>query len=379
MPLPTIGRRHFAGILGALTGSALLGPRGASVAEASLSTGEGEDYVQLNSNENPYGPSARALEALTRSQRVASRYPDALEDEVVAAISRLHGVRPEQVILGCGSGEILRMADLAALSVERTVVVAEPSFEAVLIYGRITKAEAVKVPLDARYRHDLAAMAQACDARTGLVYVCNPNNPTGTVVGADELAAFVAQVPRGATVLVDEAYHHFVEDPAYRSASELIARHENLLVVRTFSKVFGLAGLRLGYAVGSPAAIQALRAHAFFSNANAAVLTAALASLADAEHVARTRRRLNDTRRWLCRELEREGRRYIPSEANFLMVDLGTDVKPVIDAFRARKILVGRRFPSLPTWLRVSIGTQAEVEVFARALRQILPRAAAAA
>lgn len=378
MPLTTIGRRRFASILGAVTGSALLGPRGARVAEASLSTGEGEDYVQLNSNENPYGPSPGALEALTRSQRVASRYPDALEDEVVAAIARLHSVKPEQVILGCGSGEILRMADLAALSVGRTVVVAEPSFEAVLLYARVTKAEPVKVPLDARHRHDLVAMAKACDARTGLVYVCNPNNPTGTIVDGGELSAFVARVPRGATVLVDEAYHHFVEDPTYRSADELIASHENVLVVRTFSKIFGLAGLRLGYAVGSKAAILALRPHAFWSNANAGVLTAALASLADAEHVAATRRRLNDTRRWLCRELDRERRRYIPSEANFMMIDLGTDVKPVIDAFRARKILVGRRFPSLPTWLRVSIGTQAEVETFAKALREIAPAAAAA-
>ena len=188
----------------------------------------------------------------------------------------------------------------------------------------------------------------------------------------------MARVPRGATVLVDEAYHHFVEDPTYRSADELIASHENVLVVRTFSKIFGLAGMRLGYAVGSKAAIQALRPHAFWSNANAGVLTAALASLADAEHVTATRRRLNDTRRWLCRELDRERRRYIPSEANFMMIDLGTDVKPVIDAFRARKILVGRRFPSLPTWLRVSIGTQAEVETFAKALREIVPAAAAA-
>ena len=164
MPLTTIGRRRFAGILGAVTGGALLGPRGARLAEASLSTGESEDHVQLNSNENPYGPSPRALEALTRSQRVASRYPDALEDEVVAAIARLHSVTPEQVILGCGSGEILRMADLAALSVGRTVVVAEPSFEAVLLYARVTKAEPVKVPLDARHRHDLVAMAKACES-----------------------------------------------------------------------------------------------------------------------------------------------------------------------------------------------------------------------
>ncbi len=378
MPNETPARRRFAGTLAALTGSALLGGPGAGLARASLSRGESDDHVQLNSNENPYGPSPRALEALARAQAVASRYPDALEDDVLDAVASLHGVKREQVILGCGSGEILRMADLAALSAGRTVVTAETTFEAVLLYARVTKAEAVKVPLDARHRHDLAAMAKACDARTGLVYVCNPNNPTGTVVAGDELAAFVARVPRTATVLVDEAYHHFVEDPSYRSAETLIGSHPNVLVARTFSKIHGLAGMRLGYAVGSPAAIEALRPHAFWSNANAGVLSAALASLADLDYQARTRQRLNDTRRFLCRELEKDGRRCIPSEANFLMIELGTDVKPVIEAFRARKILVGRRFPSMPTWLRVSIGTQAEIETFLKALREIAPVAAAA-
>ena len=378
MATETPARRRFAATLAALTGSALVGGPGARLAQASLSRGESQDHVQLNSNENPYGPSPRALEALTRSQAVASRYPDALEDDVVDAIAALHGVRREQVILGCGSGEILRMADLAALSAGRTVVVAGTTFEAVLLYARVTKAEGIKVPLDARHRHDLVAMAKACDERTGLVYVCNPNNPTGTIVGGDELQAFVERVPRTATVLVDEAYHHFVEDPSYRSAETLIASHPNVLVARTFSKIHGLAGMRLGYAIGSPAAIESLRPHAFWSNANAGVLAAALASLADVDYPARTRQRLNDTRRWLCRELDKDGRRYIPSEANFLMVDLGTDVKPVIAAFRARKILVGRRFPSMPTWLRVSIGTQAEVETFAKALREIVAVAAAA-
>jgi histidinol-phosphate aminotransferase len=185
-------------------------------------------------------------------------------------------------------------------------------------------------------------------------------------------------VPKTATVLVDEAYHHFVEQPAYRSAVELLPRHPNLLVVRTFSKIYGLAGMRLGYALGSQALIEGLREHAFFSNANGAVLAAALASLADAEHVARTRQRLNDTRRALCRELERDGRRYIPSETNFLMIDVGADVKPVIEALRARKVLVGRRFPSLANWLRVSIGTDADMAVFLRALREVVPARAAA-
>lgn len=379
MLMETHGRRRFAQALGAAFGGTLLAPGGVGVALASLSTGQGDDHVQLNSNENPYGPSPGALEAMQRALgSVAARYPDASEEACTAAIARHHGVAAEQVILGCGSGEILRMADLATLAADKTVVCADPSFEAVLMYARVTKAKARRVPLDDQHRHDLVGLAKACDARTGLVYVCNPNNPTGTLVGADDLARFLSRVPKHVTVLVDEAYHHFVESPLHRSAAELLPRHGNLLVVRTFSKIYGLAGLRLGYALGAPALIEGLRTHAFASNANAAALAGALASLEDVEHVARTRQRLNDTRRALCRELERDGRRYMPSETNFVMIHVGRDVAPVIEALRLRKVLVGRRFPSLAEWLRVSIGTDADMAAFLRVFRELVPVRAAA-
>jgi histidinol-phosphate aminotransferase len=316
---------------------------------------------------------------MTRSQARAARYPDALEREVMEALARDHRVAPEQIVLGCGSGEVLRMADMAFLAPGKTVVAAEPTFEAVLSYARVTRAEAVKVPLDAEFRHDLPRMAAACDARTGLIYVCNPNNPTGTVVSGDTLGTFLARVPKTVVVLVDEAYHHFVEDPGYRSASEWLPRNPNLVLVRTFSKVYGLAGMRLGYAVSSPENARALREHVIFSNANAAVLEAALISLQDQAHVADQRRRNRDTRAWLCTELTKDGRRTIPSETNFLMIDVGREVGPVIDALRSRSVLVGRRFPSLANWLRVSIGTPSEMETFLAALRAVLPVATAVA
>lgn len=379
MPQHTLGRRRFAGALSAAFGGAFLAPHAARAASTGAAQAAGTATARLNSNENPYGPSPRALEAMTRALAVAARYPDVVEDELTAALARMHGVTTGQVILGCGSGEILRMADLASLAAGKTVVVAEPTFEAVLLYARITRAESVKVPLDAHRRHDLDAMARACDARTGLVYVCNPNNPTGTIVSAAALAAFVERVPRTATVLVDEAYHHFVESAEYGSACALLARHDNLVVVRTFSKIYGLAGMRLGYAVGSEQAIEGLRQHAFASNVNAAVAAAGLASLEDEDHVARTRRRMNDTRRWLCRELEADGRSYIPSETNFVMIDVGADVAPVIAALRERGLFVGRRFPAMARWLRVSIGTQEEIEAFVKGLREVVPTRAAAA
>jgi histidinol-phosphate aminotransferase len=374
---PPLSRRRFAGALGAALGAAVV-PRSVSAA-ADPASAAAPAVIDLSSNENPYGPSPAALEAMTRSQAVAGRYPDAAEREATETIARLHGVSPDRVVLGCGSSEILRLCDAAFLGPGRTVIAAEPTFEAVLQYAKATKAEAVKVPLTADFRHDLPAMARACDARAGLVYVCNPNNPTGTIVSGDEFQVFLARVPASTTVLVDEAYHHLVEAAAYRSAVEMIEHFPNVIVARTFSKIYGMAGMRLGYSISTEANAEALRAQAAWGNVNAAVLAAAVACLGDEGLVALQRDRLNGTRRWLSSELARDGRRVIPSEANFLMIETGADVKPVIAAFEARGIRVGRRFAAMPTWLRVTIGTPEETRAFLEALRAIVPARAAAA
>jgi len=373
-----ISRRAFAGTLGFAAGAALLD---GSLAHAAASNGrhpETAGPILLNSNENPYGPSPKALAALVAANPVANRYPDDAEDAMRAAIAKHHSVAPEQVVLGCGSSEILQMADLAFTGPGRRAVAAEPTFEAVLRFAKVLRAEPVTVSLSPDFRHDLGKMAAACQAGAGLAYVCNPNNPTGTIVSGDELARFASRVPIATTILVDEAYAHFVEDPSFGSALDLIAKHPNVVVARTFSKIYGMAGLRLGYAVGTKERIGEMAKYATFSNANAAVLAAALASLDDPDLVTRQRSLLNDTRRWLVAEMDRQGRRTIPSHTNFVMVDVGGDVKPVIQAFRDRNILVGRKFPSLPNWLRVTIGTPNEIKAFAAALDEIVPAKAAA-
>ncbi len=372
MPLP-MSRRAFAGTLGAAAGVAILDtPLVSRVADAAAPKhARPADAVILSSNENPYGPSPKALEAAAKA--APNRYPDGLEHEVREAIAKYHGVAVDQVLLGCGSSEILQMADEAFSGPGRKVVAAEPTFEAVLAYAKVVRADGVKVPLTADFRHDLPAMAAACGPSTGLVYVCNPNNPTATIVTGDEMAAFAASVPPSATILVDEAYHHFVEDPRYRSSCELIAKHPNVVVARTFSKIYGMAGMRLGYAVSSKETIAAMEPHASWADTNAAVLAAAAASLADPELVPRQKKLLNDTRKWLVAELTKKGYRTMPSEANFVMVDVGGDVTPVIHAFREKKILVGRKFPSLPNWLRVTVGKRDEVGAFLAALGEIVP------
>jgi histidinol-phosphate aminotransferase len=386
---PSLSRRRFTGALGAALGGALATPgRSAAATQAPVAPVPPSPaaapvlagpLIDLSSNENPYGPSPAALEEMTRACRsVACRYPDDAEQQVIDAIARHHGVSAGSVVLGCGSSEILRLCDAAFLGPGKTVVAAEPTFEAVLEYAKATRAEAAKVPLASDFRHDLGAMAAACDARTGLVYVCNPNNPTGTIVRGDELRAFLARVPPTAVVLLDEAYHHFVEDPAYRSGAEWATSLPNLVVARTFSKIYGMAGMRLGYAITTEANAKVLRAQAAWGNANAGVLAAAVASLADPGLVAAQRDRLNGTRRRLCEALARGGRRFIPSETNFVMIDTGADVKPLVEAFRARGIRVGRRFAAMPDWLRVTIGRPEETDAFLAALRQLVPVAAAA-
>jgi histidinol-phosphate aminotransferase len=388
-------RRRFAGSLAAAAASILARPPASAATSASAPTGAAAAEpgaapagaapsevaprvipardIRLDSNENPYGPSPAALEAMLASRARAARYPDPLETPLVEDLARHHGVAPENILLGCGSGEILKMADMAFLGPRQNVVAAEPTFEAVLRFAGLARAEAVRVPLTAEFRHDLKAMAAACGKETGLVYVCNPNNPTGTIVVGQALAAFLEAVPRPTVVVVDEAYHHFVEDPAYESAAGWTGRQPNLVVVRTFSKIHGLAGMRLGYAIAAKERIDAMRPHAVWSNGNVAVLEAARACLADEAQVARTRRAMNDTRRRLCAELEKDGRRVIASQTNFVMIDLVTDVQPIRDALAARGIHVGRRFPSMAQWLRVSIGTPDETAAFLAALREVAP------
>jgi len=370
-------RRSLGKLLGVTAGAALLESRFPSAASAGTPAPQAGP-IRLSANENPYGPCAASLKALSASAADAARYPGAIEHALREAIAKHHGVPKECIVLGGGSSEILRMADAAFVPPGKSLVAAEPTFEAVLSYCKATRGEAIKVPLTADHRHDLAKMASACGAHTGMAYVCNPNNPTGTIVGGDELAAFLDRVPKSCVVLVDEAYHHFVESPSYRSVVELAARRDNVIVARTFSKIYGMAGMRLGYGVASRANAALLETHTCWDNTSQSALAMGLAGLADPNVVADQRRKLNDARRWLCAELERDGRRYIPSEANFVMIDVGTDVAPVIQAFAARGIQVGRKFPSMDNWLRVSIAKPEDMQAFAAALREVVPARAAA-
>ena len=373
-------RRQFGRSFGAALAAAAVSPKLIqAVAGGHLDSDVPAGAIHINFNENPYGPSPRAIEAITHSEAVAGRYPDSIYSRLTHVIADYHHMRAENVALGCGSTEILRACDDAFLSSGKNFVIAEPTFEAVTHYAVACKATAVKIPLTADFRHDLPKMAAACTDATGLVYICNPNNPTATIMTRDEMTDFMNRVPSSIHVLVDEAYFHFVEDPRYSSVINWTAKYPNLVVARTFSKVYGMAGMRLGYAIAQKETIATLRRELTEQNGNAAVLPAAIASLNDPEVVPANKKRLNDTRKWVTAELAKDGHRVMPSEANFFMVDVGGDVSPVIEAFRQRKVMVGRKFPSLGNWLRVSVGKPEEMQKFLAAFREIVPATAKSA
>lgn len=379
---PWSTRREFGKSVGALLAAACISPKiMAQPTAEQANAAERDEVIRIDFNENPYGPCPRAISAITSSEAIACRYPDALRVRAVHSIAALNRVAPENVVLGCGSTEILRACDAAFVGAQNQLVIAEPTFEAVTYYANVCRARAIKVPLTSDFRHDLPAMARACANGAGLVYVCNPNNPTATINTRAEFTDFISTVPASTYVLVDEAYFHFVEDPRYTSVIDMISRHRNLIVARTFSKVYGMAGMRLGYAVGQKDAIQTIHQQLTFDNGNAAVLLAAIASLNDSEIVPLNKKRLNNSRKWVMDQLAKSGYRVIPSQANFFMVDTGAEVTPVIHAFYERKILVGRKFPSMPNWLRVTVGKPEEMQKFLAVFREIVPvpKSAAAA
>lgn len=329
------------------------------------------DVVRLSSNENPYGPSPAALKAMTEGFSLAWRYPDEYADMLSEELARLHNVAIDQVLLGNGSGEILKLCAAAFTSRDKKLVTANPTFEFLARHAGASNAEVVKTDLTRAYHHDLPKMLAAASG-AGLVYICNPNNPTASITPRNEVSNFLAKLSPATIVLVDEAYHHYVEDKDYESVIPLVKDHPNLIVARTFSKIYGMAGLRCGYCVTQRANIGLMKTHQTFDSVNIMALVAALASLKDPEHVARGRKLNNEVRKTVYAELDALGFRYIPSHANFMMIDLRREVRPILNALRTRGVEVGRLFPALPTFMRVTIGTGPQMKMFLTAFREVM-------
>lgn len=308
---------------------------------------------------------------MTDGFSLAWRYPDEYADMLADELARLHNVPVDQVLLGDGSGEILKLSAAAFTGKDKKIVVANPTFEAVARHATVAGAEVVKIDLTPDFSHDLKKILLAATG-AGLIYICNPNNPTASITPKNDLAHFLAKLPPATIVLVDEAYHHYVETKDYESVIPLVKQYPNLIVARTFSKIYGMAGLRCGYCVTQQANIQRMRTHQIFDSVNIMALVAARASLKDTEHVARGRKLNGEVKKGICTELDTLGYRYIPSHANFMMIDTRREVRPVLNAMRSRGVEVGRLFPALPTFMRVTIGTGPEMKLFLAAFKEVM-------
>jgi histidinol-phosphate aminotransferase len=333
-----------------------------------------DDIVHINFNENPYGPSPAAIKSIQNAAvAMYSRYfPDDSYEELSKALAAHHRVKRENIQVTVGSTEVLKICDDVFLGPKPRLVVAEPAYEAVIQYAVNSKATASRVKLTPDHRHDLARMADAITPDTGLVYVCNPNNPTGTIVRKDELARFMERVPLSVTVVVDEAYAEFVSDPEYESALRYVRDGRNVIVAKTFSKVHGLAGMRIGYAIGPAALIKKIKPSTVDYAMTGGAARAAVASLADSQHLDRVVK-LNAVQRDLfVDEMKRARFECAQSHANFVMVNLRRPVEPVIAALAKKRVLVGRLFPAMPTFLRVTMGTEAEMQRFYAAFREVM-------
>jgi histidinol-phosphate aminotransferase len=329
--------------------------------------------IKLSNNENAYGPAPKSLAAMQMAVAEGNRYPDRYNRQLVDSIAALHKVTSDRVLLGCGSMDILRAATGAFLGPGKALIIPQPTFEAIAEYAKPLGTEIVRIPLDSRYAHDLDAMLDGATRQPSLIYVCNPNNPTATITPRKDLETFIGKLPANAVVFMDEAYHHFsIGSPGYESFLDRPLNDERLIISRTFSKVYGLAGMRIGYAIGSGATLKRLNAFRSIECQNVAGVRAAIAGLEDEDYVRMAIRRNAADREEFFRQAQTRGLKPIESRANFIMMNASRPAPPVIDYFQKQSIIIGRKFPPMDNYVRISLGKPEEMTQFWRVWDQMM-------
>lgn len=333
------------------------------------------NVIKLASNENPLGPSPDAVVAIREIGEKVYLYPDGACHYLRQAVADHLRLTPAHLIIGNGSDEILKLIAEAYLEPDDEIIMADPSFSEYEFVARVMGAGVVKVPTR-DFRHDLEAMAGKITERTKLIFVCNPNNPTGTIVSRQEVEAFLSKVPPGVVVIFDEAYHEYVSDAGYPASLEYIENgRSNVIVLRTFSKIYGLAGLRVGYGVAVPEVIAWINRAREPFNVNIVAQAAALAALKDQLHVDHSRRVNEEGKSYLYGRFDEMGLSYVPTEANFILVNVRADSRQVFREMLQEGVIIrtGDIF-GLDQWIRVTIGTRRQNQRFADTLDRVLSK-----
>jgi histidinol-phosphate aminotransferase len=338
----------------------------------------GVKEIKISSNENPLGPGKTAIDAIIRKFPEAGRYPfnsTPADSNLVAAIASKFNTKPENIVLGAGSQEILKSSVRAFTSPTRALVTAAPSFENCPNLARRLGHPVTEVKVDSALRLDLDAMAAAVKG-AGLVFLNNPNNPTATVHGSKAVADFVQRVRSASpetVILIDEAYHEYVTDPSYQSAIPMALETPNVFVTRTFSKAYGMAGLRIGYAIGHVDTVKPLARLKMPYNVSVFGVAASIAALNDTKHIEQERARNTEVRAYTIKALDELGCKSSDSQGNFLFVDVGRPAKEFREACAKQGVMVGRDFPPFEkTHARISIGTMDEMKKATAVFRNVL-------
>lgn len=333
------------------------------------------EVIKLASNENPFGCSEHAKTAVIEELGNLNIYPDGASVELTAALAAELGVETNQIIFGSGSSEIILMINRAFIVPGDETIIADETFPQYKHNAEIENARIVEVPLK-EGKHDLPAMLAKVNNRTKIIWICNPNNPTGTIVTLPELSAFLKQVPSHVLVVLDEAYGEYIEEPQFPDGVQLLREHRNLIVLRTFSKIYGLAALRIGYGVGHPDVIRYTNQVREPFNTSRAAQAAAKAALSDKAFIDYCRDQNKQGLIYLAEQFDRLGLTYFPAYGNFVMVDVKRPSPEVFDALLRRGIISRSRWTYYPNHIRITVGTHEQNEKFIAALEQVLQEAA---
>lgn len=327
--------------------------------------------LRLSSNENPYGPSDKVKQAIVDGFGEACRYPFALTRELAEMIAKKHGVPTDHVVLTGGSTEGLKAAGLTYGLHGGEIVAAQPTFLAMMNYAEQFGAYTHYVPLDDKMVHDIDAMERRVTNNTRLIFVCNPNNPTGTLLSASRMKDFCAGISKQAVVFADEAYFDYITEPNYPSMIELVKQGMNVIVSRTFSKVYGMAGIRIGYLIARPDIARRLQENSMAGVSVLAIMGAKTA-MEDLEFYKFSLQKNMECKNIIYKTLDELKLPYIKSHANFVFFNSGKEVSEMNKMMAEKGIVVGRPFPPFNKWCRISTGKVEEVEAFVKALREVV-------